>query len=411
VSRFLLCWELGERHHLLRLLPLATELRSSGHDVLFAVHDVRAGASILAKDNFRFVGTPRALVKSPGAPDQDQCYADEMIRAGMSEPVALIGLLDAWQGLFDIVRPDALILDNAPSALLAAKTQGIPRLVVGDGYTMPDTRQSLTRVDHPASAIRARSLHTIASEMRVEKALNVVIGLKSNAGSCSLAYMFDPEDCFLLTFELLDPATPRRGAAYQGAYVQTDVGYPMNWREAGPRVLINLSRPTQAEKVAGIALQAGADMIGWGINTRASITQLQLKRPEVSWTAANICLDTVLPDADLCIHEGSHDLLAACLVAGVPQIVVPHSGSQIAYSTCAARSEAVAIVPGLRLDERMPTVVESALRGNVMRTSASAVRQELRSYLYRTTSSRLLARALSLLGQARNADLTAHSLD
>lgn len=48
------CWKLGDRQaYLLRLLPLALHLRNLGHQVLFAVHEVQAGAGELGPSSFR----------------------------------------------------------------------------------------------------------------------------------------------------------------------------------------------------------------------------------------------------------------------------------------------------------------------------------------------------------------------
>ncbi len=396
MSRFLLCWELGDRHaHLMRLLPLALQLRDLGHQVLFAVHDVQAGAGELSRHGLAFVPSPQAFDDLAPGPDHDQCYADELVRAGLGDRVALLGMVEAWQGIFSLFEPDALVIDNGPSALVAACVSGLPRLVLGDGYTLPSTL-GWAAVDRESDGIR-RTARLRSSERRVSEVVAGVTRLAVGGRPSVRTHLFDPAECMLLTVEALDPFAPRPGTVYEGAHVRTDVGLPMSWKEAGPRVLLHLPDPALAQQVAGVPALVGADVIGWGVRARTRFVELQQARPATRWIGSAICLDSVLPDADLCIHDGTHGMLSACLATGVPQIVVPSAGSSLAHAVCAAREDAVAIVPRLRIEERLGLQVEHALRGRAMRRSAAALRLRHARTGGTGVRTRLLSRALSLV--------------
>jgi hypothetical protein len=402
MSRFLLCWELGDRHaHLLRLVPLALQLRDLGHQVLFAVHDVQAGAGELSRHGLAFVPSPQALDALAPGPDHDLCYADELVRAGLGDRVALLGLVEAWRGIFSLFEPDALVIDNGPSALVAARVSGLPRLVLGDGYTLPSTlgwAAADGAIDGATDGTR-RTVRLRSSERRVSEAVAGVMRLAVGGRPATRMQLFDPAECMLLTVAALDPFAPRPGTVYEGAHVRTDVGLPMNWKEAGPRVLLHLPDPTLAQEVAGVPALAGADVIGWGIRPRTRFVELQQVRPATRWVGSAICLDSVLPDADLCIHDGTHGMLSACLATGVPQIVVPSGGSSLAHAVCAAREDAVAIVSRLRIEESLGLHVDHALRGRAMRRSAAALRIRHARTGGTSVRTRLLSRALSLVDQ------------
>lgn len=390
MSRFLFCWELGDRQaHLLRTLPLGLELRDMGHQVLFAVHDVQAGTGELSRHGLAFVQAPQAHDTRVSGPIQDRCYADELVRAGFGDRVSLLGLVEAWQGLFSLFHPDALVIDNGPSALVAARVSDLPRLVLGDGYTLPATLGAAM-----GGGQRAVRLHS--SERRVAETVAGVMRLGVAGRPPARTQLFDPAECMLLTAPALDPFGPRPGMVYEGAHVRTDVGLPMSWKEAGPRVLLHLPEPALAQYAAGIAPLADADVIGWSVGLRSRFVELQQACPSVRWVGSTVCLDTVLADAELCIHDGMHGLLSACLAAGVPQIVVPAGGSSLAHAVCAAREDAVAIVPRPHVEERLALHVEHALRGRAMRQSASAWRLRHAQAGGVGVQVRLLSRALSL---------------
>jgi len=53
MSLILITWEIGANYgHALRLLPVARELRRRGHQVVFALNDVRDAGSIVAAEGF-----------------------------------------------------------------------------------------------------------------------------------------------------------------------------------------------------------------------------------------------------------------------------------------------------------------------------------------------------------------------
>ncbi len=402
MSRFLLCWEFGDRHtHLFRLLSLSLQLRTLGHEVLFAIHDVQAGASVLSRHGLAFVPVPQAHDAFAPPPEHDLCYADELVRAGLGDRVALLGLVDAWQGLFSLFKPDALVIDNGPSALVAARLSGLPRLVVGDGYTLPSTLgwSASARVHlRQGDGSNGRAVQLRSSERRVAETVSGVMRLSAGRRPPpARTQLFDPAECMMLTDAALDPFAPRPGTVYEGALVRTDVGLPMVWNEAGPRVLLHLAQPKLAQQAAGIPSLAGADVIGWGVPARARLVELQQARPAVRWIGSAICLDSVLPDADLCIHDGTHGLLSACLSAGVPQVVIPSGGANLAHAACAAREDAVVIVPRLRIEQGLDLHVEHALRGRVMRQSAAVLRLRHAQVTGTSVQTRLLSRSLSLV--------------
>src|SRR4051812_3575073 len=100
------------------MLALAKKLRARGHRCLFAMRDL-SNALMLAKEGFAFFPAPgRANAPRGGAyPSYAAMLSGE---AFPSANAALTSAL-AWRSIFRALRPDVLVVDHAPVALLAAR--------------------------------------------------------------------------------------------------------------------------------------------------------------------------------------------------------------------------------------------------------------------------------------------------
>jgi hypothetical protein len=71
MARILVAWEFGRNlGHIARDLPLARAARDAGHEVLWALPNLRAAAAELADEGFTLLQTPwiRPVTRATGAP-------------------------------------------------------------------------------------------------------------------------------------------------------------------------------------------------------------------------------------------------------------------------------------------------------------------------------------------------------
>jgi len=138
MARFLYAWELGSNlGHLATFEPVAQQLRQDGHHVTFAVRETHACATFL-DDRFAWLQAPRFDGSTGMAAPAS--YADILAGVGYADPAALMGLVVAWRTLLQLARPQLVFADHAPTAILAARTLGIPVMLFGPGFTMPPLR-------------------------------------------------------------------------------------------------------------------------------------------------------------------------------------------------------------------------------------------------------------------------------
>ena len=142
MARVLCAWEFGgDLGHVRRLLPIAAELRLQRHEVVFAFRDSFFLESVQAQG---FVGFVAPLLRAPATVNPSPIsHSDILLNLGFDDRIALSGALRAWHSLLELVRPDFLLADYAPTALIAARAAGIKRGTIGSGFSLPLLRDPL----------------------------------------------------------------------------------------------------------------------------------------------------------------------------------------------------------------------------------------------------------------------------
>jgi hypothetical protein len=133
----LFAWELGDGlGHVGPMKVLAEHLAGRGHQCVFAVKNVIAGRAVLAGLGpilqSPMLSKPRTTKPVFGLGS----FSDILAVHGFGEPRLLGPAVSAWSDLYDIVRPDIVIADFSPTALVAAYSR-IPAVTVGYAFYLP----------------------------------------------------------------------------------------------------------------------------------------------------------------------------------------------------------------------------------------------------------------------------------
>jgi hypothetical protein len=210
VSRFLLGWELGGGlGHVGNLVPVARRLRREGHEVTLALRDLRPLATIAADPDVPVLQAPCCIHNYNGLADPPLNYTEILMRYGYLDEGMLSGLIAGWRGLLQLTRADVMVADHAPSALLAAKTLGVPRVAFGTPFVTPPRQSPMPNMRHWIAVPGERLAE---GEMRVLTIVNAVLARFGMPGFARLCDLFDVDDVLMLTFRELDHY-PQRPAA------------------------------------------------------------------------------------------------------------------------------------------------------------------------------------------------------
>lgn len=321
MSNILFAWEFGENWgHLSRDLPIARRLRAAGHQVLCAVCDTRMALEVLGPAGIPFVQVPVARrVARTTKPIAN--HAEMLITSGYGERDTLRGLVDGWRGLFDLFRPDVVVGDYAPTALLAARTRGVPTVLTGSGFELPPALSPLPAFKLDVEIPKERLL---LAETVALRTINSVLASYRVQLLARFADLFDAECKILTTFSELDHFGHRDGQIYSGPIFELPQAHPAKWRiEAdGPRIFAYLRPWTPHVELLLRALsEIEAEVICAFPGVDAKLKQ-RFHSPRLQLFPMAVSIENLLPAADLVIGYGS-GTIATTLLSGVPLLMVP----------------------------------------------------------------------------------------
>ena len=126
MARILMIWELGAGYgHVGPLLSLATPLKAAGHEIQFAVRILETGEALLRDTGIPVRQAPANLKVNVRAPLFT--YPQILKHTCFNEPEQMQERFLAWRALYAEFKPDLIVCDHSPSALLAARPMGTTR--------------------------------------------------------------------------------------------------------------------------------------------------------------------------------------------------------------------------------------------------------------------------------------------
>jgi UDP:flavonoid glycosyltransferase YjiC (YdhE family) len=327
MSRILFAWELGGNlGHVMSMRALACDLRASGHNVLFALRDLRAG-EVLTREGFVCVQAPTTRLNAPDLPLQPASYPEILLHYGFADAAVLAPAVRAWRDLYAQVAPDLLVFDHAPIALLAARSTGIPRVVVGTGFASPPRVSPMPSI-RPWQEIPAARLQ--AAEQRTVDTANFVLQAIRAQRLDVFHDLFDVEENILTTLPELDHYGPRPGENYWGPISNTAGSAAPSWPHGyGRRAFVYIRPSSPAFRLLAAILRAADLRTLWFAPGLASDVIAQLESPSVKMVRTPVDISAVSRAADVAILHGGHATAAAMLLSGVPLVLLPQHIEQL----------------------------------------------------------------------------------
>jgi UDP:flavonoid glycosyltransferase YjiC (YdhE family) len=363
VSRILLAWELGSNlGHLSRLLPLARRLTAHGHGVLAVVRDLTAAAQTFGPLRIPFIQAPRA--KLPQSIDVLPAnYADLLSYHGWADVSALWAVVQAWVTVLRMAAPQVMIIDHAPTALLAARITGTACVIVGTGFEIPPAEEA------------------IRSEAHVLENANRVLTALRGAPLSALSDLFAIERRWMSTFPELDHYGPQPRETYIGPINQIVAGDRVEWPSGFEKRVFAYLRadtpclrsivPTLKDLDAAVICYAPSmprDLVG------------TLSRTGLVVSPRPFELKPLLEQMSLCVSYSPAATVSTTLLNGIPQLLSP---SHLETELTASRVQNLGAGLTLRADQSesdVRTVLNGMLRAPGFGARAAAFAEKYRKY-------------------------------
>jgi hypothetical protein len=343
-STILFCWELGGGlGHLMQMLPLAEGLAKRGHRVYMALRDLDRAGALYGRAGVSFLQAPAS---HSGAPPSARpvTYAQVLVNCGFGAKTALFARASAWRNLFKLVGPDLLVVDHAPTALLASR--GLPneprRALIGSGFCCPPDEPAdegpwaVVRPEDAAAVGRDR-LRDVDAQVLAR--CNWVLGQWRQPALDRIGQLYsEVDENFLTTFPELDHFPRGVEAGYWGPVVsEATSAEPPVWPDApGPRALVYLKDVAAAGAVLGALTQARAPTVAYVDGAPADLRQ-KLEGPTIHISPRPLGLRRAAAECDLAVLGGGHGATAEVLLAGKPVLELPAAREQRMVADAVAR--------------------------------------------------------------------------
>lgn len=341
MANYLIGWELGGGlGHAGRLKPLAAGLQARGHGVTLWLRDLVQTERLLADVPLPRLQAPLWQHRTVGVPEPQVSLAEILLGCGYLQADHLDALVQGWLAALRLCRADAVLVDYAPTALLAARIAGLPAASIGMGFWLPPAQSPIPafRDWEPVAPGRVAQ-----AEQRVLASVNSVLQRHGAAPLPALWHLFGGDMPLLCSWPEIDhyPRAPAEAVQWLGPNFLPDAGLAPQWPAgavtagagagaagAGPAVFAYLKagHPDHA-----LVLQA---LVGLGCRVLCYMPEVcaglkpPVSSPKLHYASGPVDLAQAFAQADLCVCHAGQATLVQALLAGVPLLLLPMQAEQ-----------------------------------------------------------------------------------
>lgn len=313
----LLTWEFGGgRGHIVKLAYAAQALAAIG---------VRSSAALCRLTHQGEIAPFVDAIEPAPSPTEDRSfrmargspavatYGEWLGDLGFAELNRIRPHLSAWRDLIARHGPDVVIGDQSPTAMLAARTLGLPAITIGNGYTAPPATLKQFPVILPELNTR------IYDEAQMLCCVNEALASFGAAPLGAFPQLLGANAQIACTAPLLDPYVSERNDAYQPPLMSA----PSEWPERGEEIFVYLSSTDRSDPIILTSI------LELGAPTRVYIpnipeeTRVLLESRKISVESRPVPLPLIAARSRLAVHAGNHGVALFCAAAALPQVMIP----------------------------------------------------------------------------------------
>ncbi|QKQ26057.1 hypothetical protein [Candidatus Reidiella endopervernicosa] len=345
MSVVLFTWELGAgMGHVMPYINAAKRLVDNGHDVVFAMRELSRAERLFEGTGIRYIQAPSQVKKIEAPIRPTNSYAQIIHNTGFSDVYRLTALVRAWQELYRMVKPDLVVLDHSPSALITSKGFELKRILIGSGFFIPPSDEQLpmlfTSPKTDDEKVRSDEQQVLDKILEVTKrlALPEINSWKS---------MFDVDRKLFRTFKELDHYGGRDDCEYLGIGPDKP-GVEPGWPEGrGKRVFAYLKPFKTLPALLQMLNKFGNPTLIYGDGIKQE-TKDRFSSKTLKFVDQPLDMGLVGKSAQVAITNANHGTIASLLLAGLPQLLLPLQLEQMILASRVAALGVGLAAPKLR---------------------------------------------------------------
>lgn len=304
--------------HLLPLRALAREFIQEGAKIIFLVREGEKAKGVFAELGVEVISIPEWTVNKTGfSLNYSQCVWGN----GYWDQKRFQAQFAWWVDQFRTLKPNFVLSDFSPTALLAAQATGVPRGAIGTGFTLPPPVFPMPSL-HPWLAINHEPL--FAAEAQLVASIQ-----KTIPGVRTAADLFSGASRFLTVFPELDHFEDRPWERYWGPILEKVIDHGFHWPETdGPRVFLYINSVNRClagllDHLRRLEFPVVGHVAGLADPERRALESRTLKL-----CPSLVDLERAAREADLAVTQGGLHTTATLLLAGIPLLLCPEQLEQ-----------------------------------------------------------------------------------
>lgn len=326
--KILLATEIGANlGHIGVLGPLSRKLKSDGHDIWAAIPELSQAQDFIGEE-ISLLQAPVWQLKPRPMQKVASSYAGILAACGYLSVEGLTSLLRAWRSLYQQIKPDLVVAESSPTALLAARGLPIETVRLGTGFSSPPVMDSFPLLVENDS--KSKDNLSVLEEKMLGNANNALAAVHAPPID-RLPEVFEADDDIVMSLPQLDPYRKyRAGSAYQRPVTHTGINNPISWKtKADYKVYVylranfpglkNLFEALKDDALTTIAVVPGAD----------KKLMEQLKHPNIALSERPVNLRSIQDHCDLAVSHGGHGVTPLFFSAGTRQLFCPQNLEQL----------------------------------------------------------------------------------
>lgn len=403
MKRVLYAWEMGAGlGHVAAFLPIASALREQDCEIVCAVRDTGTAAPLLATRRIPWLQAPFLGETPSNAPLQS--YSDILLRHGFADADRLLGHVGAWLSIFELYRPQVLVADHSPAALLAAKIAGLPTMLFGTGFCCPPASAPMLPLRPWEEPDREALLR---SEEITRRTMAQVAGVLGGPAPASVGQLVSVAETTVLGFPEVDHYSERAAISpqvrYWGVIGDAGVGQKPQWPARPGRRLFVYVRPAYPHLNALFTalVELGQPSIVYCPGLDAERLTGLSRHAHIKVAGGPLDLSVVFAEADAAVTNGSFSSSTGFLQAGKPVLVLPTQLEQFLFGRRVEQNE-IGLVAA---SEQPPTDLVNKLyrvsNDPVIRRNVEAFAARYRDFDQQHVVSNIVRRIGTLAGDGR----------
>ncbi|MBC7917302.1 MAG: hypothetical protein H7Y28_05785 [Rhodoferax sp.] len=333
MATILCVWELGGNLGHLSNLRLPVEIAlQQGHRVVMALKELQHVKQVFGDLPIQYLQAPCRTANLPLEAAGIPSFTHLLIRQCFGSVDELSGYLRAWGEIFDGVKPDLVLFEHSPTALIAAHHRRFTKVLIGNGFTAPPVQSDASEPFLPfPTTLRSPQVWQGLQhdDQEVCKLLNAALARVALPEIPNLHAIYAQADtCFLMTWPVLDHFGPRANAQYLG--VEPPRPHPAPpWPQGSGPLVFGYLQPFPSIELLLRGLMAQNARAVLFVRHLPEAVRKSYANTGLVFVDAPVDLQIVAQQADWVISHGNHSTAAHFMVSGVPQLLIPQHQEQL----------------------------------------------------------------------------------